>query len=203
MCLPDASLEFMRFCICISQSLVEPLKLQNGKPSENFMERQIGRQISDAARSLTGVINEVARPRLILELDKDEVAKMTFQRFEIYNCNLDLQPQELVFTCSPAQLSNILKNLDEQLGLRFSNQKPTKIIPALILVEHCLLMGSDEFVQHYRVLKGTFNVLDQHQNSQVRSHANLIASLLDDQSHLKRQRQALSMSTNRSRGHLD
>ncbi|KAF8483215.1 hypothetical protein JB92DRAFT_1635373 [Gautieria morchelliformis] len=99
---------------------------------------------------------------------------------------------------SHAQLSNIFKNLDERFGLRASNQKPTEIIQALILVEHCLTRGSDEFVQHYRHLKGTFNILGQHQdrNSQVRSHANAIASLLDDPSRLRRQRQALSMSTN-------
>jgi hypothetical protein len=60
-CLPRASLEFMRFCTCISQSLIEPLKLQSGELSKKVTERQIGRKISDAAHSLTKVIDEVAR----------------------------------------------------------------------------------------------------------------------------------------------
>lgn len=112
------------------------------------------------------------------------------------------------FLYRPAQLDQILTTLDGRLKLRFSNGKLTEeivqVCPALVphcrifpqhcafqaltLVHHCLLQGSEEFVDHYRTMKATFITFKDHRNSRVSSHAKPIASLLDDYSRLKRER---------------
>lgn len=64
---------------------------------------------------------------------------------------------------------------------------------ALILVHHCLLCGSNNFVDHCRVERGILYILNQHRNRQdVRSYVEPV-SLLDNQSLLKRERQTQAM----------